>query len=407
MSPALRLSVVANLVLVGIVAVLLRRDHPPGRSPRVPPARPALTRTGTPNAGAVAGRARPGSAGSPLTPAAIARLEEMGLSRDTLINVLVEDLNRRSNRRILELRRRYAPMLVPDREMRELARAGDAERVRELKAAFGEEGYLAWDRAQTLRELNRARLPGDELPMTAGEAEQAYRLQKEFDEKARELQLATEDGLADPAVVGATLAQAQEALDRKLGQLLGPQRFDDLRGTTDPTTEVYRMYGDLNPTPDQAKAVVLAEADYRAREAALAGRLNENPGDAANVPAELKAMRDAQDESLRQIFGAGAYDTMKQQNDPAYQSLQQYAGVWGLKDAEIPSVYGALRAFQDQADLTRLAAEMSEAAGQPVDWRAVNSAVEQARRQAEAGLQNLIGDDRLWRLEQNGVLTVH
>jgi len=66
--------------------------------------------------------------------------------------------------------------------MRELSRQSDVEQIRELRAVFGEEGYVAWDKEQTLRALNRARVPGDDLPMTSEEAEQAYRLQKEFDD---------------------------------------------------------------------------------------------------------------------------------------------------------------------------------------------------------------------------------
>jgi hypothetical protein len=278
--------------------------------------------------------------------------------------------------------------------------------MRELKAAFGEEGYLAWDKEQTLHALNRARVPGDELPMTAGEAEQAYRLQKEFDDKARELQIMLEDGVADKADVGTLQAQAQQTLDREIEKLLGPQRFNELRGNVDPTTEVYRTYGDLNPTPSQARAVLQAEQDYRAREAALTKRVNENPGDTANVTAELKALSDAQDENLRQVFGAAVYDNMKRQNDPTFKTLQQYAEAWELKDQEIQSVYETLHAFQDQAARTRSAAEMSEAAGQRVNWREINSAIEQAQQQTEAGLQNLIGGERLQRLKQNGVLTI-
>ena len=114
-------------------------------------------------------------AGSTLTPAAVAQLEQSGISRDILVNVLIEDLNRRSAKRILDLQKKYAPKLVPDQVMRELSRQNDVEQIRELKAAFGENGYLAWDKEQTLRQLNRARVPGDELPMSGEQAEQAYR----------------------------------------------------------------------------------------------------------------------------------------------------------------------------------------------------------------------------------------
>ena len=44
------------------------------------------------------------------------------------------------------LQKKYAPKLVPDREMRELARESDVEQAREMKESFGEEGYRAWDK---------------------------------------------------------------------------------------------------------------------------------------------------------------------------------------------------------------------------------------------------------------------
>ena len=391
-------------MLLAIVAGLLWRERPAAPVFADPAARSAAGPAGTPPRGEAAPEPSRSAAGPRTTRAAMAQLEQMGFPRDLLAGVVLEDLNRRTTRRLLELQKKYAPKPVPERELRELARQGNVEQVRELKEALGEPGYLAWDKAQTLRALNRARVPGDELPMTADEAEHAYRLQKAFDDKYQGLQEAMEDGFADRADVGQLQAQAQQDLDRELERLLGKQRFDELRGNADPTTEVYRTYGDLNPTSDQAKAVVLAEADYRARQADLARRLQETPGDPGKVAAELKALGAAQDENLRRIFGAEAYEAVKRQNDPTYQTLQQYAGAWELNDAEVQSVYQALHALHDQTDRTRSAAAMSEAAGHPVNWPETNAAIEQARQQAEAGLLAQIGAERLRRLKQNGLL---
>ncbi|ACB75402.1 hypothetical protein [Opitutus terrae] len=403
----IRISIAANLVLLGIVALLIWRDRPAAS------AASGLAARRLPAAVSPAVRAPLGSetrsesvrGGAKLTRAAIAELEQRGIARDTLVNVVLEEFNRRSTQRLAALQRRYAPRLVPDREIREWSRALEAERIRELQAAFGEDGYRAWDEAQTLRELNRARPPGDELAMTADEAEQAYRLQKEFEDKSRELQILMEDGAADRADVGTLQAQAQQTLDRGLEQLLGKQRLDELRGTTDPTTAVYREFGDLNPTAGQAAAVVQTEAAYREREAALARQLTGNPPEAAKLAAELAASNAAREEDLRRIFGAEAYDNLKRQNDPAYQTLKQYAEAWELKDQEVESVYTNLAAFLDQAARTRSAAEMSETAGQRVNWREIDATIEQARQQTEAGLANLIGPERLRRLKQNGLLT--
>ena len=395
-----RLSAGANFVLLGVVAVLLGREPRTASRPDASPARSgAATATGDSQSGRPAGL-DPKPAGAGLTPAAVAEFEQRGISRDTLVNVLLEEINRRCDRRVRELRKKYAPRAVPEHEYLELSRQGDAERIRELKAAFGEDGYLAWDKQQTLRLLNVAG-----VTMSPDEEEQAYRLQKEFERENRELQMAMEDGVADRADAGALQAQTQEARDRELEKLLGKARFDELRGIADPAREVYRQFGELSPTPGQAEAVLRAESDYRAREAALTARLQESPGDAVDVAAELKALDEAREENLRGIFGVEAYETVKRRNDPAYQTLRQYAGAWKLADREVSSVYEALDAFFDQTERTRNAAELREAAGQRVNWREIDSAIEQARRQTAAGLQALLGDERLRRLEKNGLLS--
>ncbi len=401
MSVALRISVFANVLLLGTVAILIWRDQPatppaPVTSTPIKPAHPESPSPSQASHSAVAA--------SGINPNAVTQLQQLGLSQDAVVTAILEDFNRRSTQQVADLQKKYAPRLVPDRVMVEFGRQNELDRVQTLKQALGEEGYRAWDKEQTLHELNRARPPGDEIQMSSEEAEEAYRLQKDYDEKAKELQEAMEDGVADRADGGALQAQAQQALDVELEKLLGKDRFEQLRGNVDSSTEVYRLFGDLNPTPEQAKSVAQVQSDYRAKEAALTKQLNDDPAN-ANLAAQLKALNDSEDQNLRQIFGADAYDNMKRQNDPTYKTLKQYADTWQMSDQQVQSVYDAVHAFQDQAERTREAAEMSQSAGQHVNWREVNASIDQARQQAEAGLQTIVGADRLRRLEQNGVLS--
>ena len=175
----------------------------------------------------------------------------------------------------------------------------------------------------------------------------------------------------------------------------------------DPTTVVLREYAALNPTPNQANAAAQVEAAYRSQQDALAQQLNQNPSDAATITAQLKALNDAENERLRQIFGAAAYDKMKLQSDPTYQTLTRYAQAWNLQDSEVQSTYQAIHDFQTTAENIRSAAEMSQAEGQPVNWREVNAQIEKAQQQTETSLQSVIGDERLRRLRQNGVIAPH
>ncbi len=402
MSTALRISVAANLVLAVLAGVLLWRERPahsPTATSSLPPPE-AGTPTGLSAAKPAAGApSLPPGAAKP-TPAAIAQLEQLGLPREVIVNALLADFHRRWDQRFAELEKRHAPRSVPEREYIELARLREADQTRALREALGEDGYRAWDKEQTLRVLN---IGG--VFLSPDEAEAAYRMQKEFNEDYNARQMAMEDGVADADDLARLHARAQEALDLQLEQLLGKARLEAMRGAADPREAVYQRYGDLAPTPDQAQAVVRIDEDFRAREEAMARRLRDESGDPATVTAELMAMNDAREDELRRIFGAEAYEATRRQNDPTFKRLTQFAEAWELGAGEIEPVYETLRAFHDQAERTRAAAAMREAAGHTVDWSATQASIELARQRTEAGLQDLIGARRAWRLKQNGVLT--
>ena len=403
MAFALRLSLIANIALVGVVGVLLSRTSP---GPEKGGAASAVANPSSGQGGSVeTSQNRSQASERKLNPSTVAKLEELGISREAVTNMVLEDFNLRSTRELAQLQKKYAPRPVPDREMVEFSRRCEVDRIRELKEKLGQDGYRAWDKGEKLRELNKARPPGNEMELSPSESEQAYALQKDYDEKVQGLQEAMEDGVADRADAGTLEAQAEQALDAGLEKLLGKQRLDELRGNIDPTAAALREYAALDPTQDQASAAAQAEAAYREKQDALTQRLNQNPADSANITAEIKALNDGETEKLRQIFGATAYDEMKLQSDPTYQTLTHYAEAWNLQDSEVQSTYQAIHDFQTTADNIRSAAEMSQAAGQTVNWRQVNSQIEKVQQQTEANLQSLLGGERLRRLKQNGVLT--
>jgi hypothetical protein len=402
MSFAFRLSISANIVLVGVVLGQLWRDRPNAASSGTPTVQVrAYTHSEAVKTSASSEQLQPRSGGPPLTMGAVAELQRLGFSREAIVDGLINDHTFRYDKRVRALEKKYAPKPVPPQELREMFWQADAERTRELKEALGDEGYQAWDKDNTLRLLNMGGVRLDPQ-----EAEKAYRVQKEFDEKNKALQMAKDEGLADEADTNALYEQARQKLDQELESMLGKERVAAMRGAPDPVADVSRRFEYLNPTPEQAKAVLSAEADIHAREAALVQRLKETPGSAANLALEVKAVADARAESLRRVFGAENYAAMKRQNDSTYQKLTQYAAAWDLNDTQIQPVYETLSAFHDQADRTRMAAEMRAAAGQPVNWREINAGIDQARQQTEAGLAAMIGGERVRRIEKNGLLHV-
>lgn len=397
-SGALRFSIGANVVLaIGVLALWWRAQESSPATTALP-TRPTTHRAT--RADDLATELQPKPNGPKLTPAAVTELERLGISRNAIAEALINDHTYRHDQRVRELQKRYAPKPVPRREMLQVEREDEEGRTRELREALGEERFLAWDQDRIMRLVNMggAKLGPDE-------ADQMYRLQKDFEQKDRALRIAREDGVTDEADANAVYERNQQQLEQELEKLFGKDRLAQIRGTKpDPVADATRRFADLNPTPEQAYAAVQAEGGFRVSQEALIQRLKDNAIDPANAPAILKTLNDARDENLRQVFGADNYNAMKRQNDPTYQALQQYAGAWGLKDSDVPTVYNTLAAYQNQADLTRMAAELSEAAGQPVNWRQINAKIQQASQQTAVELANAIGGEAVRRLMNNGLL---
>jgi hypothetical protein len=402
MSFASRISVGLNVVLIGVVVAQLYRGPFKADAPVAPVVRTAVSiQPQALKTAPVVASLQPRPGGPSLTIEAVAELRKLGVSRDAIVEGLINDHTYRYDQRVRALKKKYAPKPVPPGELREMSWQMESEKTRELKEALGDAEYTAWDKDTTLAQLNMGGVRLD-----SQEAEKAYRLQKEFDEKNKALRMAKDEGVADEADTQALYNQAQQKLDQELETLLGKDRVAAMRGAPDPIADVTRRFDYLHPTTDQAKAVLSAEADIHSHEAALVQQLKENPSAAVNLTAQLKAENDAREESLRRVFGADNYAALKQQNDSTYQKLTQYAEAWDLKDAQIQPLYATLSAFHDEADRTRTVAEMKAAAGQPVNWHEINAGIDQARQQVEAGLAATIGGERVRRLEKNGLLDV-
>lgn len=396
MSFGFRLSVGLNVALLVVAVLLVGRRQPAAES--MPPS--AMRPTAEPmkvRVGAIA-QARGGT--GHLSRAAVARFEQAGVPRTILADIVRHDFRLRWNKRIAELENRYAPKQPPKREYIALQRRHDEEQIRELKELLGDDGYLAWDKEETLRKLNF-----EEVPMNAAESDQAYRLEKQLDDKLHELQMAMEDGDADIADMGTLQMQADQACEQSLQQLLGQKRYDQLKGYTVATIDGYMMFNELNLSGEQTNALKRAASEYQVQEAALTAQLKDNPTDAASIAVDLQALNDAREDAFRKALGADAYESLKREHDDTYQTLSQYAGAWKLQDSEIEPVYQKIKAYENGVDLLRRAAQMRELAGQPADWKAVNAAIEQTRQQTDTALQNLLGPDRAGRVTRNGLLS--
>lgn len=400
MSRVLKLSLAVNAILVALAAWLwLERGGPSVRTAAaIEPA--TASRARVPDASeAVASSENASTNRDRITPDVVADLMRRGISREALVIALREQSNRQWDQELLELERRQAPRPLSERDYHQFARRREAAQDAEIRAALGEEGYREWDRMVTLRALN----PSD-LPLAPREADQAYRLQKEYELQHRELTRAQEDGLADPADVAALQAQAQATRDRQLEELLGKTRAEALRGSAEATADAHARFGDEGALSGQAIAAARVDADFRARESALGERSRDAAVDVSTIASEMQAIEADREQELRRIFGAAAYDEQQREKDATFRAVRQYAAAWELGEREVGAVYERLRALRSRTGSLRAAAAMREAAGQAVDWPALNTLLVAEGGRAESDLVALIGPERTKRLKQNGLL---
>jgi len=395
MSLEYRLSILANLALLGAAVLLIREgnraaSHIAGVT--APPTRSAPSKLPV--------ASRPTAARPEETADVFARLEKAGVSRIVLADIMRNDHRRRWGKRVRELENRFAPKQPPQREYVTLRRLEEEDEDRELKQTLGEEGYAAWDKEQTLRKVNF-----EEVPMKPEESDRVYQLDKQLDDKLREMRLAMEYGDADVADMSTLQMKAQDEYEKALENLLGKERYDKLKGYSFPVVEGHAEFNELNPSPDQVSALQSAVSGYQAAEAELSKRIADKPMDAAAIAAELKTMNEAQEQSMRKAIGADAYEALRREHDETYQALTQYAQAWHLQDNEIEPVYQKLKAYEDNVEWLRKAAQMTELAGQTADWSAVKATIERSRQATQSELEALVGPDRARAIARNGLLS--
>jgi hypothetical protein len=396
MSLAYRLSVVANVALIAVTIGLVSHERGEPTAPAVAARAAESTEPSSATANKRAAPARRPESTADL----FARLEKAGVATTVLADIVRTDHRRRWSKRVFELENRFAPKQPPQREYIMLRRLEEEDETRALKQALGEQGYAAWDREQTLQKLNF-----EEVAMSSAEEDRVYDLEKRLEDKLREMQLAMEDGDADIADMGTLQMQAQDAYEKDLEKLLDTQRYQQLKGYTIPVVEGHLEFNELSPTPEQVTALQAAVSDYQTRETDLTTRLADKPADPATIAAELKTYRDEEDARLRDTIGADAYANFKRDHDDTYQTLTQYSQAWNLKDGEIEPVYDKIKAYVDNVDRLRRAAQLTQLAGEAADWNTINATIEQSRQQTEADLQSLIGPDRAHAIERNGLLS--
>ncbi len=322
------------------------------------------------------------------------QLRAMGVPNQVLARVVMKDLDQRWNKRAAELtlKTRGDPEALTALNL-EIERSRDAD----MRDALGAEGFKEWDTENMHREVDTGK-----VEFSPSETDAAYALWKKLRQRDLELRELKYQGKIDEAGAGEAYAKDVAEFQRQMKTLLGDERYADTQavGPRAAAANLRQEVAKANPTDAQFQELLNTQQQYNDLRADLA---RQPPDDAAYVQ-RLKDLDEARDEEFRRVLGADAFDALQKQQDFSYAEMKKYEQTWGLDDAKIDYVYGALKYYQKTAEDYQAGARALEAKGQTVDWDAVNKNLQRFAQQTRQALQSYVGADSFDKLQRNGVV---
>jgi hypothetical protein len=329
----------------------------------------------------------------------IAGVRALGVPNSLLASLVQADFAQRWERRnrALELRRAAGEIDQEgfDRELGD----HDEEQARELRAALGDAGFVAWEKDQVLRSFS-----GANPPLTEAEGEQLYRLQKESESKRRELTAAHARGEIDAVALDTALEALEATHASEVKSALGESRVGSADLTDDlARVNLRRQFKTLNVPADEIENL----ADLDQARAVLEKGLDQS-SDAAEQSdlgreAERLAVTEARDRAFERAVGPEAFHAWQRMTDPRWEALQKFAPAWDINEAEAGRAYALLQQRDAAARECQLQALASLRSGGGPDWPAVQRELAAQARSTADSLRQLLGPDRFQRMERNGV----
>ena len=324
----------------------------------------------------------------------IEQLRAMGVPNRVLARVVLKDLDQRWNKQAAEVSLKYRgdPEVLTNLNL-QIERSRDAE----MRAALGEAGFREWDRENMRREINTGK-----VECSPAETDAAYALWKKLQQRDLDLRELKFQGKIDQVGLNDEYARDLADFQQQLKKLLGDGRYAQSQASGAQAANAYlrRDLAGANLTPAQFDELLQTQQQYNDLRADLARQ----PRDDADYVQSLKDLDEARDEEYRRVLGSSAFDSLQKQQDAGYAEMKKYQSQWGLDDAKVDYVYGALKYYQKSADDYQASIRALAAQGQAVDWDSVNKNLEQFAQQTRQTLQSYLGQASFDHLEQNGIV---
>jgi hypothetical protein len=383
-------SLVLNLALaVTVVALVLRRSE---RAPTPPaPLEKMMNETRTMNEMGVAGHEPKLPQYTAVASALdrrrwIEQLRAAGVPNRILARVAQAEFAEQWDKRVEECRRDGNKIAV-------LQRQRERDEEAEIRAALGEEGFKLWDQENMLREANIGK-----IQLTASEADTIYELKKKMQHNFWDLEDARLKGEMDDAEVEDAYHKASSGFDEQMKVLLGDERYAKSQGMDDVAiaANLRQEFAKVNPSDSQFQELLKAQQQWNERRAEL-------DTSSMDYPEQIKGLDAARDQEYQRVLGTNVFNTLQKEQDGRYARMKKYENNWGLDDGKIDYVYGTVKDYEKSVQDYQAQARALEDEGENVDWRALNTNLQQFAQQTQQALQNYLGQESFNKMQRNGV----
>jgi hypothetical protein len=353
------MSLTLNVILIGVFLFAPEQQSAPRGDlfPREPVSsvrQPHMTsETGHIQKSSEASPAR--SSGGPAWKESLQQLRDAGVPRDVLAGLVIADFEIRWQKQLREIEQRYQAGTVDDDERARFEAQRDDQQEKELRTALGDEGFLQWDKAYSLRDLDLA-----ELELSTSQTDALYQLRKDRAVKDRMLADALRNGEIDQADHDEQQSAAQQEYDQQFKLLLGDERYELLQNAEEGMEGAVRQKVKSSHLVDsQLEVMVEAERKWNQQRAELERRAQGAPAQAEAYERQLRALDAARDQEYEQVLGTTDFDQLQKNQDRRYQLLKRHANLWALSESDIDYIYSMVQQYQGMNPRARDLVEQS------------------------------------------------
>jgi hypothetical protein len=323
----------------------------------------------------------------------IERLREMGLPNDILALVARVDFEVQWDARFKQCRGDMAKLAAVQLEMN---KSKDAAMI----AALGPDGFKQWDQKYQLWEAMSTK-----VEVSPAETDAIYALKKKLPQSQFDVEQARLDRTMDDAQINEAYDKAYSEYYANLKGILGDDRYAKSQQLDDAFVggNLRHELAAVNPTDAQFQELFKVEQGLKQAQAELDHRYQDQTS-SPEYRAKTKALDEAHDLEYQRVLGADAFNTLRKEQDPVYSQMKKYETLWGLDDAKIDQVYGALAQFQSTSAAYQSQARAMDTLGRAPAREAAADNFQKSVTQTQQALQAILGPASYNKMLRNHLL---